>query len=211
VSHEGWALVVFVVTFGVHSAIDWTWFVPGVALPALFTAGWLCGMPIPGESGAVPRRGPLGPIPRWAAVGGLVAVALIAALMTIQPLRSSNRSEDALALAAQGNYSAARQKLREAHDIDPLAIQPFFDTAAVESAAGHEDAGEQALEQAVRRNPANPAAWLKLAQYQLTVLDRPTVALQTLGGAAFVDPRSAGVDSAYLRALRRAQAKRGTS
>jgi O-antigen ligase len=207
--YEGWALVAFVVTFGVHSAIDWTWFVPGVALPALFAAGWLVGLPVAPETVIAdsPRRS-LGRLPQLASVAGLVAVAVVAALAIVQPLRSSNRTQDAIALAAEGNYSAARQKLHEAHDIDPLAIQPFFDTASVESAAGHEREGEAALEQAVRRNPANPAAWLKLAQYQLTVLDRPSAALETLGGAAYVDPRSSAVDSAYLRALRRAQAKR---
>jgi hypothetical protein len=36
-------LFAVVVTFGVHSAIDWTWFVPGTALPALACAGWLAG------------------------------------------------------------------------------------------------------------------------------------------------------------------------
>jgi O-antigen ligase len=208
-AYGGWALVAILVTFGIHSAIDWTWFVPGVCLPALFAAGFLAGMPLPGATVAPART--LGRLPRAVAVATLAAAALLAALMTVQPLRSSNRSQDALALAAQGQYSAARQKLREAHDIDPLAIQPFFDTASVESAAGHERVGEAALEEAVRRNPANPAAWLKLAQYQLNVLDRPERAVETLGGAAFVDPRSKAVDSVYLRALRRAETKRQAS
>ena len=32
-----------VVVFGVHSAIDWTWFVPGNVVPALLLAGWVAG------------------------------------------------------------------------------------------------------------------------------------------------------------------------
>ena len=36
-------LLAVVVIFGVHSTIDWTWYVPGVALPALLCAGWLAG------------------------------------------------------------------------------------------------------------------------------------------------------------------------
>jgi hypothetical protein len=36
-------LLAIVVTFGAHSAIDWTWFVPGVTVPALVCAGWLAG------------------------------------------------------------------------------------------------------------------------------------------------------------------------
>ena len=31
------------VVFGVHSFVDWTWFVPGNAVLALLCAGWLAG------------------------------------------------------------------------------------------------------------------------------------------------------------------------
>jgi Flp pilus assembly protein TadD len=37
------SMLCLVVVFGVHSAIDWTWFVPGDACVALFCAGWLAG------------------------------------------------------------------------------------------------------------------------------------------------------------------------
>jgi hypothetical protein len=37
------ALLGVAVAFGVSSAIDWTWFFPGVAVPALVAAGWLAG------------------------------------------------------------------------------------------------------------------------------------------------------------------------
>jgi hypothetical protein len=36
-------LLAVVVIFGVHSAIDWVWFIPGLAVPALVCAGWLAG------------------------------------------------------------------------------------------------------------------------------------------------------------------------
>jgi O-Antigen ligase len=51
-------LLAVVVTFGVSSLIDWTWFVPGVAVPALVAAGWLAG------------RGPLAAAGRGAAGRG---------------------------------------------------------------------------------------------------------------------------------------------
>ena len=41
-------MLCLVVTFGIHSFVDWTWYVPGVACVALLCAGWLAG------------RGPLG-------------------------------------------------------------------------------------------------------------------------------------------------------
>jgi hypothetical protein len=49
-------LLAVVVIFGVHSAIDWTWFVPGLAVPALVTAGWLAGRgPLARPLGRAPR------------------------------------------------------------------------------------------------------------------------------------------------------------
>ena len=36
-------LVCVVATFGIHSFVDWTWYVPGVACAALLCAGWLAG------------------------------------------------------------------------------------------------------------------------------------------------------------------------
>jgi hypothetical protein len=38
-----WTMATGVVIFGIHSAIDWTWFVPGNVLPALLLAGWVAG------------------------------------------------------------------------------------------------------------------------------------------------------------------------
>jgi O-antigen ligase len=55
-------LLAVVVIFGVHSAIDWIWFFPGLAVPALVCAGWLAG------------RGPLAtPVGRAASPGGEVS------------------------------------------------------------------------------------------------------------------------------------------
>jgi O-antigen ligase/polysaccharide polymerase Wzy-like membrane protein len=47
-------LFAVVVVFGVHSFIDWTWFVPGTAVVALLCAGWLAGRgPVAGVHGGV--------------------------------------------------------------------------------------------------------------------------------------------------------------
>ncbi len=37
------ALALVAIVFGVHSTIDWTWFVPAVAMTGLFAAGWVAG------------------------------------------------------------------------------------------------------------------------------------------------------------------------
>ena len=51
------SMLCLVVVFGVHSLIDWTWYVPGNACVALLCAGWLAG------------RGPLGAMPGAAMLG----------------------------------------------------------------------------------------------------------------------------------------------
>ena len=43
------ALLLVVVAFGLSSALDWTWYFPGVTVPALLAAGWLAGRGRPGE------------------------------------------------------------------------------------------------------------------------------------------------------------------
>jgi hypothetical protein len=53
-------LVCLVATFGIHSFVDWTWYVPGVACAALLCAGWVAGR---GPLGAVAATGL--PTPRW--------------------------------------------------------------------------------------------------------------------------------------------------
>jgi hypothetical protein len=60
-------MVCLVATFGIHSFVDWTWYVPGVACAALLCAGWLAGRgPLPGPSGT-----PAAPLPTAAPAGSL--------------------------------------------------------------------------------------------------------------------------------------------
>ncbi len=56
------SMLCLVVVFGVHSFVDWTWYVPGDAFVALLCAGWLAG---PRTTGRLPR--PRCPHPRMVA------------------------------------------------------------------------------------------------------------------------------------------------
>ena len=82
-------LLCVVLAFGAHSAIDWTWFIPGVALPALLCAGWLAGRgPLGGPVGRRATRCSLTRNPGLgAALAGLAAVVLLAAWAVWQPLQ----------------------------------------------------------------------------------------------------------------------------
>ena len=113
------------IVFGVHSAIDWTWFVPAVAMTGLFAAGWVAGRgPLragapkrarrrcPRSQPGMPARPVLRPR-RLAGAGAVVAFAVLAALAVAQPWRAQNRGRRRAALVANGNFAAARAAAAE--------------------------------------------------------------------------------------------------
>lgn len=219
-------LVATVVVFGVHSAVDWTWFVPGTAALALLCAGWVAGRgdhrdhpaddAIPSSDdeaetlvGAAPptfrERLSAGarnrPALVAAAIVGLLAVSF--AWSTYQPLRARNTGNEALDLLAANKIDAARQKALEAHDQDPLSIDPLLDLSSVEIAAGHPHAARVALKQAQKIQPENAETWLYLAGFDLDNGDRRR-ALIELGPALYLDPRSTQAVTLLLQARREA-------
>ena len=108
------ALTSLVIVFGVHSFVDWTWFVPGNACVALLCAAWVAGRGAPGASQAaislrLPRLRAVSPI-RALAAAGVIVTTLIAAWSIWQPLRSVNAGNDALAALEAGNIPKARSR-----------------------------------------------------------------------------------------------------
>jgi tetratricopeptide (TPR) repeat protein len=193
-------LAAVVVVFGVHSFVDWTWFVPGTAMVALLCAGWVAGRGPVDEP--VRRRRGLATAPwRLALASAVIVAAVLAAWTSWQPLRSADAGNEALALAEAGRITAARAEVRRAEDRNPLSVEPLFERSAVEQQAGRPEAARAALEAAVRLQPANPATWLALAQFQVAQGDRRR-ALAALGGALYLDPRSPAVQQTYLEASR---------
>ncbi len=193
-------LATIVLTFGVHSLIDWTWFVPGTALVALVAAGYVAGRGPRGVPGAEHPR-PFSN--RVVAAAALTVVGLAAAWAIWQPLRSDKADDAALAALDAGAPNDARVEAQEAHKRDPLALRPLFDLATIEDAAGRRDLAQKALEQAVRLQPANPEAWSQLANYQLNTLQQATPAFQSARAALFLDPKSAAAQALFLDAYRR--------
>jgi hypothetical protein len=162
-------LLAVAVVFGVQGLIDWTWFIPGVAVPAVLCAGWLAGRgPLAEPVGvAVGRRRLLDAPGRSAAVLGVVTAAVLAAWMVWQPLRSANADAAAVNAMIRGDTGAAIADARSAAGINPLAIEPLSDLAAIYTAEGNHGAAHAELQRAVARQPANPATWEALAQFDV--------------------------------------------
>jgi tetratricopeptide (TPR) repeat protein len=193
-------LLAVVVAFGVHSAIDWTWLVLGTALVALVCAGYVIGLGPPG----VPGRERSAPVASRLAAGvTLVLAALVAAWAVWQPQRAAQAGDASLASLSDGRIPDALVQARAAHDRDPLALEPLFDLATVQSAAGQRDAAQRTFSEAVRLQPSNPESWRQLANYQLNTLNQPSPAFAALRAALFLDPRNPTIRSEFLDAFRR--------
>jgi tetratricopeptide (TPR) repeat protein len=207
------ALALVAVVFGVHSALDWTWFVPAVAMTGLFCAGWVAGrgaigvgdslarvQPLEAVNPALPRRPRL--YGRLALAVPVLALAVASSLAVSAPWRSREKGDRSLELVAGGDYAGARADAGRAKDLDPLSPEPYFDLAAVEDAEGNKRAALLMLERAVQVEPANAEAWTRLGDYLLNSLSNPRQAIPVLRGALYLDPLSDTARGAFIVALR---------
>ena len=212
-------LTTVVVVFGVHSLVDWTWFVPGTAVIALLCAAWVAGR---GDhrvgAGVAPTAtasSARAPSPSLAqrlragsqdrpALGAAVAVTVLAlsfAWATWQPLRSVSAGNEALDLVSERKTDAARAAALRASELNPLSIEPLFDLSIVETQARRSLQARSALEDAVALQPENATPWLALAEYDLAS-GNPRQALKELGAALYLNPRSTQGVTLFLEASR---------
>jgi cytochrome c-type biogenesis protein CcmH/NrfG len=222
-------LLAVVIVFGVSSSIDWTWFVPANAAVGLLAAGWLAGRGPLGargreEDGNAPRRvmaagasatataaasalgqrlrAGLRERPRAVCVAAAVLLVLATAWTVYQPQRADTIAQDAMDALDTGNADKARKQAQRARDINPLSLDPLYALATIETAANRNSAARRAFEQAVRLQPANPDPWVRLAEFELTTLQRPKVALTAIRPALYLDPRSSDAVAVFLAAQR---------
>jgi tetratricopeptide (TPR) repeat protein len=211
-------LVVVVVLFGVHSAVDWTWFVPANAAVALLCAGWVVGCgplrdrdrpaeavsPRPPHAGRLARLRERLPPLRGVAAVLLLAVAVAGAWTAFQPVRAVNAGDAAFDRLDRGQPEAAASIARIATDRNPLSVDPLFELALIEELRGHTPQAEDALERAVELQPANAETWRRLGRLRLDVLNQPAEALRAFQAAYYLDPRGRTSESDVLEASRAA-------
>ncbi|MDQ6822331.1 MAG: O-antigen ligase family protein [Actinomycetota bacterium] len=186
------------VAFGLHSAIDWTWFIPGVALPGLIAAGWLAGRGSLSEPVARPTAVSIS-LGRIAAVIALAALALSGAWVIWQPLRSADADGAALAAQARGDGAAALTNARTAVASDPVSALALARLSAAYLGVGDTRSAHRELVHATEVQPSNPETWRWLAEYDLAhgLLGGAFTALHQ---ALILDPYSTLVDQDVARA-----------
>ena len=210
-------MVSVVLIFGVSSFVDWTWFIPGNVIVALLCAAWVAGRgPLRDQARILDQPDPPLRGPRAWAVAGRPAIsgavvtvfaALIVAWVIWQPLRSLNASDAALAKLQRGDVAGAESAAIDAHDRNPLALDPLSVLALVQTKEHRLAQAEQTLQRETRLQPANSKTWLSLSDFQLNRLKQPQAALASVSNALYLDPRNPQVIGAYLVVRRAAAAK----
>ena len=200
------AIAAVALTFGVHSFIDWTWFIPGTAIVGLVCAGWVAGRgPLDGPER---DRAPGALWMRLSAAGGVAVVGLALMWAIWQPLRSDQADADAVAELAKGNVPAALAATQTAENRDPLSVDPLFERATILESRGQQAAAAAVLQTAIRLQPSNAAdlgcAWPCTCSRPSTSRARRC---RSRGAAVFLDPHSVQTRGILLTILRAAPPK----
>ena len=219
-------LFAVVLVFGVHSFVDWTWFVPANAVVALLAAGWIAGRGPLGEREdaaartARPARTGRQRPPARRAAARRHARAFARHLRGGRGADRARRGVDRVAAAARRHDRAERATRRS---IGATSTAPAPTPAArarstrcrwipatrwrrSRSARGHNAAARRALRDAVRLQPANPDPWVRLAELELNTLKSPKRALTAIRPALYLDPRSSDAVAVFLAAQRQISA-----
>jgi O-Antigen ligase/Tetratricopeptide repeat len=213
-------LATIVIVFGIHSLVDWTWFIPATAGVAMLCAGWVVGRgplrarlaapepevvePAWPHAGRLARLRERLPAMSVLAAALVLVVAVAGAWTAFQPVRALNAGDAAFNRLDLGQAEAATSIAHIATRRNPLSVDPLFELAAIEQARGRTREAEIALERAVELQPANAEAWSRLGRLRLSVLGQPDEALRAFQAAYFLDPRSPSSVSDVLEASRAA-------
>lgn len=196
------AMVAVVGVFAATTILDWTWFIPALALPVALYVGWVAGRGAERAfDGAAPDTPPVADRPRsWYLVHGpIAAMVLIITAATVvsmvQPWRAERIQDQALEALDRGDTTKAEQLAEQAASINPLAPRSDYTLAQVRVAQGRIPDARALYRDALALEPSVVASWQRWAEFELRVADDPKEALRLAGIALKMSP-------AYQPALR---------
>jgi hypothetical protein len=190
-----------VLVFGLHSLIDWTWFIPATAVLGTICAGWLAGRgPLAAPVGTIGVRRRLSASP----LVGLAVVTVVAATVflvwvVVQPMRSAQADSAAISALLRGDAGTALTDARSAVAANPVSAEPLYLLSRIYAAKREPAQARTELRQATTLQPANPQTWLELGTYDLAQR-RPAAAVAELQRAQQLRPASERIAAALRKA-----------
>ena len=169
------ALTVVATAYAVHGLVEFNWDFLVLSGPAFLVVGLLLGR------GASTRR--LSAVPALATAAG---VALVLASLAL-PWSSARKVDDARSAIADPDRSA--RLAEDAHDLNPLAVEPLLFWADAEEARRNFAEARRLLIEAVELQPENSRTWRELGEFELEVLERDDFAERYLARARELDPQ----------------------
>jgi len=146
-----------VAAFALQAAVDWSWAIPALTIPALGAAGVVLAAAAPGPPD--PRRVRPSPL----AVGVLAAAAAILVVSAAMPWWSARAVREGREALADGRPGDAIALARDARGANPLTIAPLILMAQAHTDQGDVRRALGAYRAATRAQPDNPRSWRALA------------------------------------------------
>jgi Flp pilus assembly protein TadD len=118
-----------------------------------------------------------------------VAVTAVVGTMLLSvgvPWLAARKVEDAR--AAIGRPAESARLAEDAHDLNPLAVEPLFVWAEAQAARDDVAGARRLLVDAVELQPENARTWRELGEFELEVLERDGFAERYLAHARELDP-----------------------
>jgi O-antigen ligase len=194
------AVALSAAAYFVHWLVDYDWDFVAVTAPTMFMVGSLV------RRGALVRAR-VGVA--WAV--GAAAVAVVAVSSLLAPWLAERKVSDAFAAVNRGQPEQAAADAKDAHRLNPLAIDPLLIWGLADTQGGNRRAAYDHYLEAVDTQPKNADAWFALGSFELKVLRAPRVARERLerareldrfGGQGLIDDLLAQADAELARQRR---------
>ena len=150
------ALAVLLPVYLLHALADIDWDFVAASAPVLVATGVLLSA---GRLPGAPRSRPA-----LALGAGVVALAVLYSITA--PWISQRRVEDAYSAIARGDAGGARSAARQAHDLNPLSVEPLWAWALAEATARNPRGTLDRYLQATELQPENSDTWFALGAYE---------------------------------------------
>ena len=175
----GRALTLGVLGYVLWSLVDFDWDFVAVTGPVFFVLGVLV-------AAGRPAREPLARRTLWAV--GAAAAGLVAAFSLISPWLAQRRVDSSVRALESRNVTGAIAAARDAHSLNPLALEPLLVWAGDEAVAGNLPEAKRLYQKAIDLQPHDAASWYEYGAFELEVDCYPALAYRYLNRAYSLDP-----------------------